>query len=254
LLNLTDTTHWDFYACRVNDVSASIRLNLSLHSSAPHQIRPHLLWVWLYMRNPRADGFSDSSEANTLWEIEEAIQQSLTAMCDAQLVGVITTAGRREFYFYASSPAQFAETVATAIRVFPVYDFDFGEKPDPEWAQYRDVLYPSPRDLHRISNRQVVENLQKNADPLTQPRDVQHWIYFPSAESRDAFSQRVVAKGFVVRPWPDQKESECRTYTLSISRTDRVDLESINSVVLDLFELANELDGEYDGWETQVLK
>jgi regulator of RNase E activity RraB len=33
-----------------------------------------------------------------------------------------------------------------------------------------------------------------------------------------------------------------------------VDLRTINDVVLDLFDLAGECAGEYDGWETSVEK
>jgi hypothetical protein len=51
-----------------------------------------------------------------------------------------------------------------------------------------------------------------------------------------------------------QKDKTDRCYGLSISRRDKVDWDSVNTVVLDLFELANEMDGDYDGWETCLIK
>ena len=54
-------------------------------------------------------------------------------------------------------------------------------------------------------------------------------------------------------------ESESKTkdknypYQLQISRIDFVDMESINNITIKLRKKANELNGEYDGWETFVI-
>jgi regulator of RNase E activity RraB len=41
---------------------------------------------------------------------------------------------------------------------------------------------------------------------------------------------------------------------LQIYRTDHVDLESINAIVLQLFDLSEKYNANYDGWETSVEK
>ncbi len=43
-------------------------------------------------------------------------------------------------------------------------------------------------------------------------------------------------------------------YGVTLERTDRVDRDSIDELTLDLLDLAQELGGEYDGWETTVEK
>ena len=39
---------------------------------------------------------------------------------------------------------------------------------------------------------------------------------------------------------------------MTLERIDRVDWDSINTVTLQLFDVANNHAGEYDGWETSV--
>jgi regulator of RNase E activity RraB len=43
-------------------------------------------------------------------------------------------------------------------------------------------------------------------------------------------------------------------YKLHISRIDNVDFDSVDEYVLDLWEFANECNGDYDGWETSIEK
>jgi regulator of RNase E activity RraB len=43
-------------------------------------------------------------------------------------------------------------------------------------------------------------------------------------------------------------------YQLQISKTEFVDQQSIDHCTLQLSQLANQLNGEYDGWETVVIK
>jgi hypothetical protein len=44
------------------------------------------------------------------------------------------------------------------------------------------------------------------------------------------------------------------TYGVQIRRSDRVDQESIDAAVLEIIRFAKAADGEYDGWETEVVR
>ncbi|MCU0917170.1 MAG: DUF695 domain-containing protein [Planctomycetes bacterium] len=246
---------WDFYFTKVNGALASLLVDLGIRAQAPDHQRPWLLWAWVYFRQPRDDGLSSAEEAPRLCEIEDALTEWVRETTAAALVGRITTAGRREFYFYGPRPNGFDEAVASALKHFPEYSFDLGTKEDPAWLQYLDVLYPSPRSHWQIENRHLVEELEKEGDPLTAPRPVNHWAYFSAPEKRAEFVARVKAKGFAVI---DESEDEAPKtkyrYGVTLERTDRVDWKSIDEITLELFDLAQELGGEYDGWETTVGK
>src|SRR5262245_35159471 len=100
---------WDFYFANVNDVIASLFVDLGIRDSVPDSDRPWLLWTWVYFRQPRDDGLSSSEEAPVLNEIEDALTKKVQETTEAELVGRITTAGRREFYFYGPQAGRFEQ-------------------------------------------------------------------------------------------------------------------------------------------------
>jgi len=246
---------WDFYFANVNDVVASLFVDLGIRDSVPDPARPWLLWAWVYFRQPRDDGLSSTEEAPTLNEIEDVLTNEVKDAAAAELVGRITTAGRREFYFYGPHQDHFEHAVARALERFAPYGFDAGTNEDPDWSQYLNVLYPSPEELQRIKNRRVVEELEKHGDSLNKPRLVSHWAYFPSPQDRNRFIARAVGAGFQVTDQSDHSDEETAyPYGVTLNRVDRVDWASINEATLVLFRLAQELNGDYDGWETSVEK
>jgi hypothetical protein len=40
---------WNFYFCNVNNVLASVFLDLGLREVVPIKDKPNLLWVWIYL-------------------------------------------------------------------------------------------------------------------------------------------------------------------------------------------------------------
>ncbi len=241
---------WRPYLCRVNGSLASILVDLGLAQTAPVASKPWLLWAWVYFRTPRADGLSDSKEAPTLYKIEDTLTLEVSQQCRAIACGRITTEGRREFYFYGEERGGFNDAVETALGGFKGYKYDLGEKDDPRWEQYLNVLYPSPEDLERIANSDVLETLESEGDIHTVEREVQHWMYFRSKASRDSFKKAVVKAGFGILSESDAKGD--RPFGISVARTQSVEHGVIDETVIELLHLTQKYEGEYDGWETQV--
>jgi uncharacterized protein (TIGR01619 family) len=245
------TENWKPYLCNVNGQLASIFVNLGLREAVPIASKPWLLWTWVYLQSPRPDGLSDSAEAPTLFKIEDALDSSLARNCRAISSGRITTEGRREFYFYGETRDGFGEAVATALAGFEGYKFDLGEQEDPLWEQYLDVLYPSPEDLERIKNRDLLDVLVEKGDVLTTAREVQHWMYFRSEQSRSSFREAASTAGFKIVSESHAKGE--RPFGISVSRTQPVDQELIDATVIELLGLTQRFEGEYDGWETPIV-
>src|SRR5579862_4772711 len=159
--------NWKSYFCTVNWKLASVRTNLGLRDSLQSATKPWLLWVWVYFQSPRADGLSASEEAPKLFEIEDALASAIARSCDAVICGVITTEGRREFYFYAENSDPFESVVSEVVRLFAGYKYDLGSQEDPFWSQYLNVLYPSEEQLERIANRDLLDHLLEQGDNPT---------------------------------------------------------------------------------------
>jgi hypothetical protein len=231
------TDRWVSYFCNVNDEFASIRVNLALAEVAPDKSLPWLLCVWLAFQNPRSDGLSSPEEAPTLFRIEDALAAALDAQCGTVLAGCITTQGRREFYFYGRDKGKLREAVAKALADFAGYHFDVGEYAQPDWNQFRNVLYPTPEVMETIKNRDLVEVLVSHKDALTVARDVHHWLYFPTENARELFKRDAVEwHGFRVES--ESKADGELPFGIRISKLQAVDQGSANKTSTELLHLS----------------
>lgn len=141
---------WDFYFCRVDGELASIFVDLGIAASVPITALPHMAFIRLHMRQPRADGLSSQEEFATLSQIEDALEATLVVEGSSTYVGRNTTAGFRDFVFYLSDPSNWDARVKAALLPFGTYRCEVGSRPDPEWLAYRNFLHPSEENLERI--------------------------------------------------------------------------------------------------------
>ena len=246
---------WDFYFARVNDTVSSIFVDLGIRPEAPVEKRPWLLWVWVEMQSARVDGLSSTDEAPVLNDMGAALDKVVSANCDAQLVGRITGAGRREFYFYAAEPGELDTATATAMQAFETYKYETGSGFQPDWDQYVNLLYPSQSNLERMQNRRLLEALASQGDVHELPRKVDHWLYFADEATRTVCRDTLSAIEFTVEEEALSDEpGDPLPYVLVASRVDPVDAHTINGITLELARLASQNGGSYDGWGCDVMK
>lgn len=238
---------WAFYLTEVNDRVASIFLDLSLRKSVPDSERPHLVCCAVELRVPREDGLSASGESEVLRELEDGLDQAVSR--DATTVGSITTNGRRDFFYYCADPGAVEATIRhTLAHEHPEYRYECDISLDADWAFYCDVLFPSPEEMQVIQNERTVAALAEQGDLHDAPRPISHWVYFRTAADRQTFLAAAIDAGFKVE---DEFETDDGDLGVELERVDRVD--DIDDATLMLFRLANEHNGDYDGWESVVV-
>jgi hypothetical protein len=221
----------------------------------PLEKRPWLLWVFVDLQTPSVDGLSTQEEAPTLHAIGEALDAMISPACGAQLVGRITGAGRREFYFYAEEPGPLDEAVGNAMKAFASYTHECGSTLQPDWEQYIDLLYPSDSNLQRMFNRRVLETLEERGDVHETPRQVDHWLEFPDESARAACRETLLAIEFKLEDeFVSDDPAQLMSHSLVMSRVDSVDSHTINGITLELARLAQQHGGRYDGWESPVTR
>jgi hypothetical protein len=244
---------WDFYFARVNGAVSSIFVDLGVRPDVPLEKRPWLLWVFVDLQAPNAEGLSTQEEAPALHSIGDALDAMIAPTCGAQLVGRVTGAGRREFYFYAEEPGPLDEAVGNAMKGFETYVHECGSSLQPDWDQYVNLLYPSASNLQRMFNRRVLESLAERGDSHETPRRVDHWLEFRDEAARAACRDTLLAIEFSVESEFTSEEADADLpHTLVVSREDSVDSHSINGITLELARLAAEHGGRYEGWESPV--
>jgi uncharacterized protein (TIGR01619 family) len=245
--------NWDFYLCQVEGEPASIFLDIGIANSAPLPERPFMCYVRVQMRAPRPDGLSSEDEYAELSRLEDHLTEALTKDGEVLYVGRNTSGGQRDFYFYAASKDHWDMRVADAMSRFAKYRFECGTQLDEDWASYFGFLFPSAEDLERIQNRRVCDALEREGDALTEPREIDHWAYFPDESSRDRFVAAILAQGFTLRSLTSTAEAD-RAHGVQFFRVDVPSFESIDEVTLPLYRAATEAGGDYDGWDAQVMK
>lgn len=245
---------WEMYFSSVDEQPAAILVDIGVGETAPDPDRPILLWVWLQMKSPDDNGFASEQEESKLTRIEDTFIDAVELTTGAALVGRVTTCGRREFYFYAKSEEGFDDTIAEAMQQFDQYEYETGSQTDDEWAQYLEVLYPNAEDAQQIFNRQTIDNLVEAGDTLTTPREVNHFVNFRSTDDRSRFVAAAASTRFEITGEDFDDDPDCELpYSVSLSHVSPVDEETIDEVTFELFDLAQEFDGEYEGWETRVV-
>lgn len=245
---------WDFYFCTVDDRPASIFVNLDLEREAPLPGLSYVASVRILMKNPRPDGLSSADEAAALKQIEDTLNAEVRRRDPAAVfVGRNTSGGKRDLFFYVPAADWWVALISAAPSSVSGYKIEADVWEDRSWETYFDFLLPNDEQKQTIQNSDVCEQMEQRGDPLDQPREIDHWVYFPQSDQRAQFQLKVAEMAFQTRSVIDEP-SRGAPYGLQIYRVDLPSYNAIDGVTLPLFRLARELGGEYDGWETAVLK
>lgn len=243
---------WDFYLSEIDGKPASLFVDLGIADDAPLERWPVLASIHLRMQTPRDDGLSSQEEFEALKAIEDALTMHLVSK-SATYVGRITVDGHRDFDFYIAHAKGWTELVATVLGAFPRYDYECRTRPDRDWTTYFDVLFPSDEDRERIQNRRLCDALKRNGDRLDTARQIEHWAYFPNAGARQRFTRKASTLGYHVEE-TIEPEDPGDQFGVRLTGIGIPSHEHIDALTLPLFHAANECDGDYDGWETEVVR
>lgn len=245
--------NWAVYLTNIDDGAVgSIVVDLGLREVAPIASLTELLIVEIPINNLRDNGLPENEEFKVLSDIEESFETTLSSNISCIFAGHLHCEGTTSFYFYIEEGTDVDGLLEKAIRPFKEYSFKNRRKTDPNWEGYFDFLYPAPIELQRLGNESVIRNLSEHGDDLEKERKVEHWIYFPSEADRSRFLDKIADQGFSVEDLSKDEDHEL-PYKAQISREDKVTLEATDEYILDLWQKAQDFNGNYDGWETSIV-
>lgn len=257
LLQATAQQHkgnWDAYVVYINSKPVSVVVDLDFGTSPQAKENQNVIIVRLNINDVQADGMPVRDEIKTLNNIEDGLVSHLNTALNAIYTGRYTQDGKRDFYFYSNDTSHYEQHIKTVLQNFPSYTWTVSASRDTGLSNYMNVLHPTQKEMEHIQNRRVVDDLRQRGDALTAPRKVEHFIFFKTEADRKKFARAVQDSGFVVESAGREMGVKDRPYSLHISRTDKVDYNSIDKVSIYLWELAMHYFGKYDGWETFVVK
>lgn len=102
-----------------------------------------------------------------------------------------------------------------------------------------------------IKNEEVRSVLRENGDDCRSPRAIQHYAYFPDAKGQKTYLDFVASRGYRIDD--EHNEAEGRNAWAVIFSQVQIPIR-IDSETAILREYAQTLGGDYDGWETPVIR
>lgn len=249
-----DNDHWEVYMAQYEKMPGSTLVNMSLKEKAPVQQFGYLLITGVTFKNCTSDGFPTQSEFDKLYAVSDSVRKIVASTVKYLAVGTFTHECERTDFFYISDTSHLRQKLTALYKKrFPAYTPIIKLKEDKEWKAYLTFLYPNDETIEYIKNDKVVMKLQEAGDKLEKERLVDHWLYFKTSGDRDNFINYAKAHQFKIETTETVKNTKL-PFQLHLTRTDKVDLPSISQITLQLRKEALKYNGQYDGWETFVVR
>ena len=246
--------NWNFYITEYDSLLISNFLDLELVKIAPILQADQLLSIKIKLKYPQENGLSSNEEFDDLNKIEDKLIEILNDINLIYYAGRSTANGFRIFYFYTDQNFNLETNNQHLKTNILNYDLDISLENDKEWNHYLTVLFPDEEEMQMIQNLDLITYIEDQGDDLSKEREVYHWLYFKTKNDRANFIKEIISTEFKIISEDYHKDIEDYKYSLTISRIDYIDWESINDIVISLMRLSKQNNGEYDGWETSLEK
>jgi hypothetical protein len=254
LLKAQSDEKWDLYMARYEKGPGTMLVNMGIKNSAPVSHLPFIVITGVTFKGCDGAGFPGKDQFPKLYEVSDSVKKIISNAGQSVMVGTFTYQCQRLDYYYTNDTTNIRSTLnnlynRSFAQLTPYTKIDV----DKNWEAYLTFIYPNEETQEYMRNTKVVMQLQKSGDQLTEARKVDHWLYFKKQADLNCMTAYVKGKNFVVEKTNKSKKADF-PFSLQISREDKVDIGSITAVTLELSRQAHNCKGEYDGWETFVIK
>lgn len=248
---------WCIYLCHAfaYDLPAVVRTNLALMNFEFAANYPKRLQLQILYKNADDNGFPTREEGEYVYSIEDSVVEIIEQHGD-MLAGVVKCDERAHIFAYAKSESGYYDEISEMMAEnYPDYVYTFAAFEDQDWEMYFNALCPDRYEYQSIMNKRHIKNIESNGDSMV-PRVLEHCLLFKTEENGEAFLTKVIEEGFTKLSSENLNDDEDidkeHPYELVIGREDS--FENIDDIVFRLIDLAEEFDGEYDGWGCKIVK
>jgi len=247
--------NWDSYMAMYEKGPGSIVLDMDLIKTAPIKDLPVIVITGVEFINSTKDGLPQKDEFANLHKISDDITNAISELTTMMPAGSFTYQSQRLDYTYVNDSTGIRDKLTKLYQSkYSNYKFYINIKEDAGWDAYLNFLYPNEDTQEFMKNQKILSQLQANGDNLTKPRKIDYWLYFGSTNDRDGFKKIILDKGYKVESEDTLNDKSAKPFKLHISRIDTINIQSITRTTLDLKHQAKQMNGDYDGWETAVIK
>lgn len=188
------------------------------------------------------NGFPDSEEAAQLSAIETDLT---TGLIDGLLVASVTADGHRDYHLYAHTESDIERWGRRLIDSHPRHDLAIFRNEDPDHKLYV-ILQREGEEAN--TDRQTVDELERNGADLQQRHHLRHYLYFPSEDDARAAATDTERDDLTA----SISEADGGRWCLELSGPGYVGYRAVASDRGYFDKVALIHNGEYDGWEAAV--
>jgi hypothetical protein len=246
--------YWEGYMKPIEGHPAMVSFNAGVADNVPDMELLYVGFVKVKLKNPKEDGLVTEDEGDDVGFIEDRLEMESLRYRIGKYIGRIITQGEVNFIYYLKLDFEWPDMVAVAMKHFPEYEYEFGSRMDTEWEVYQKLLFPNVKEWQIIANHHACDRLKEQGDNLRIERAIEHKMYFNSDEKRKEFIHLIEADGFKVQKELEALHDDKTIYGIQFYRIDKPYYYDIDELTMKLIDLGNSCDGQYDGWESSLVK
>ncbi len=106
--------------------------------------------------------------------------------------------------------------------------------------------------MYKFINNRIRRLMRTFGDELIEDRTTRHYFYLKDEENREALIEFAIDHDFKIEGIGHYDGKEF-PFCVIISRIDPLTPVYFDKLIKDLSARATELNGEYDGWETEII-
>jgi len=255
LLSKAQDSNWDVYMAQYENGAGSVVLDMDLKTTAPDKTLPFVLITGVKFKACQKDGMPLEHEFDSLYRVSDSAKALIDHLVKNRMAGTFTYQCERLDYYYLADTAQLRTNLARLYAAsFPGYQPYINIKADKDWKAYLEFLYPNEETYEYMKNQKVVMKLAEAGDKLDQERLVDHFAYFPTENDRECFVTYATQQGFTIASKERSADNPELPFYLHMTKVGRVDIHTISQLTLTLEREAKKCNGNYDGWETILVK
>ena len=243
-------SQWDMYITDIEGSKALVLVDMALSGVAPLRDYKFLFGIQLEILNPEEDGFYNADEQAKLFEIEDRAVEIVTKQSPSRFVATVTSGGNRIMYFYSKNDEFLAALVGQIASEYPQYSFNYMVDTDGPWNFYYNALLPGVLEQQLMDNRRIHDAMVAQGFDVKKQRPTCHWFYFENGAKRRQCAVRLMAWGYEVLDDNFYDEEVIQApFGLKVACMQDMQLETLFEKTYASFELAEEYEGLYDGWQ-----
>ena len=246
--------YWESYIKSIDGHKAMISFNAGVSDDVPNPEFMYVGFVKVKLKNPKEDGLIESVESDDISFIEDRIEMESLRWRSGRYIGRIISNKEVNFIYYLRLDFEWSNTVYSAMKEFPEYEYEYGSRVDMEWEVYQKLLFPTIQEWQIIANHHSCNSLVEQGDTLKESRAIEHKAYFFSQEKREDFINTIESKSFKIQKKTQRIFREKDVFGVDFYRVDIPFFYEIDEITLNLIKDTQKFDGHYDGWECSLVK